>query len=89
MSSMHEPRTCGSSTESAVEEETVGLSIPYEEEERSVGDELEGSGPAGQWPLADGDGSCCACFRARLVHVDVSLVEDVPHPEVITTSDAT
>ena len=70
----------GSSSESAVEEETVGLSVPDEEEEGSVCHELDVRGPSA-WNDALHDSSGCACFCSLLVHVDVGQMEDVHHPQ--------
>ena len=69
-----------SSSESAVEEETVGLSIPDEEEEGSVGHELDVRGPFA-WNFAYHDSSGCARFGSLLVHVDVGLMENIHHPQ--------
>ena len=83
------PFAAGSSSESAVEEETPGLSIPDEEEEWSVGDELEGGGPLAPC-RTHGNSSGCARFGSLLVHVDVRLVEDVEYPQIVAAAgDAT
>ena len=78
----------GSSSESAVEEETLGLSVPNEEEEGSVGHELDDV-LAGTIPNVDDDGSGCTRFCSLLVHVYVGLMEDIGHPYVIAAGDVT
>ena len=73
-------KQCGSTLESAVEEKTLGLFVPEEEEEGTIGDEIYGSLSPITRPHETGGGGSCR-FSARLVHVDVGLVEEVVQPQ--------
>ena len=71
---------CGSTLEPAVEEKTVGLFVPEEEEEGTIGDEIDGSSSPIMIPR-NTRGGCSCRFSARLVHVDVGLMVDFVQPE--------
>ena len=70
-----------STLEPAVEEKTVGLFVPQEEEEGTIGDEMYNcSSHSNCRNTLESNGSSTR-FSARLVHVDVGLMVDFVQPE--------